>query len=330
MARPRLLFLHTGGTLGMTAARPGPLAPGHYDETVLPYVRGLEELADIDGRVVCNLDSSDMTPSIWGALGAAIADGMSDYDGFVVLHGTDTMAWTASALSFMLRGLRKPVVVTGSQRPIAQLRTDARSNLVHSTLCATLPIPEVGLYFGSHLFRGNRTTKVSIASYDAFESPDHPPLVSMGVDVQLGAHLPGPTEPFRLATGFCPDVAVLTPFPGMRPTMLRAAVDAGARAVLLRAFGDGNLPRTAWPDAVRAATDAGVAIVVTTQCTEGGVSPGRYENSAALADAGALFAGDLTDEAAVVKLMWLLGQGADAQRLRRVLLRPVAGECASG
>lgn len=330
MARPRLLFLHTGGTLGMTAARPGPLAPGHYDETVLPYVRGLEELADIDGRVVCNLDSSDMSPDIWEALGETIAECMDDYDGFVVLHGTDTMAWTAAALSFMLRGLRKPVVVTGSQRPIAQLRTDARSNLVHSTLCATMPIPEVGLYFGSHLFRGNRTTKVSIASYDAFESPDHPPLVTMGVDVQLGPHLPGPTEPFRLATGFSPDVAVLTPFPGMRPGLLAGATDSGARAILLRAFGDGNLPRDGWPEAVRAATDAGVSIVVTTQCTEGAVRPGRYENSAALEAAGALFAGDLTDEAAVVKLMWLLGQGADASRIRRVLLRPVAGECSPG
>ena len=330
MGRPRLLFLHTGGTLGMTAARPGPLAPGHYDQTVLPYVRGLEEFAEIDGQVVCNLDSSDMTPAIWEALGGAIARGIDDYDGFVILHGTDTMAWTAAALSFMLRGLRKPVVVTGAQRPIAQLRTDARSNLVHSTLCATLPIPEVGLYFGNHLLRGNRATKVSIASYDAFESPDHPPLVTMGVDVHIGAHLPGPTEPFRLATGFCPDVAVLTPFPGMRPGLLAAAVAAGARAVLLRAFGDGNLPRDGWPEAVRAAVDGGVAVVVTTQCTEGAVTPGRYANSAALDDAGALFAGDLTDEAAVVKLMWLLGQGADAPRLRRVLLRPLAGECTPG
>ncbi|MEC8424860.1 MAG: asparaginase domain-containing protein, partial [Myxococcota bacterium] len=210
------------------------------------------------------------------------------------------------------------------------LRTDARSNMVHSTMCATLPIPEVGLYFGSHLLRGNRATKTSITAYDAFMSPDHPPLVTMGVDVQVGAHLPAPTEPFRLAPGFCPDVSVLTPFPGMRPRLLQAAVDAGARAVVLRAFGDGNLPIAGWPGAVRAASDAGIAVIVTTQCTEGSVSPGRYANSAALASAGAIFAGDLTDEAAVVKLMWLLGQGADAARIRRVLLRPLAGECSTG
>lgn len=330
MGRPRLLFLHTGGTLGMTASSPGPLAPGHYDETVMPFVPGLAEIARIDGRVVCNLDSSDMTPALWETLGSEIAQAMPDYDGFVVLHGTDTMAWTAAALSFMLRGLRKPVVVTGSQRPIAMLRSDARSNLVHSTICATLPIPEVGLFFGSHLFRGNRATKVSIASYDAFESPDHPALVTMGVDVQLGPHLPPPSEPFRLATGFSTDVAVLTPFPGMGPHLLRAAADAGARAILVRAFGDGNLPRAGWPEATRALTRDGVSVVVTTQCTEGSVAPGRYENSAAMVDAGAIFAGELTDEAATVKLMWLLGQGADAARLRRVLLRPVAGECAPG
>jgi len=327
MARPRLLFLHTGGTLGMTASSPGPLSPGHYDETVLPFVPGLAELAEIDGRVVCNLDSTDMTPPIWEELGTQIARAMDDYDGFVVLHGTDTMAWTAAALSFMLRNLPKPVVVTGSQRPIAMIRSDARSNLVHSTICATLPIPEVGVFFGSHLLRGNRARKMSIASYDAFQSPDHPPLVTMGVDVRLGPTLPTPAAPFHLETGFCSDVTVLTPFPGMGPEMLHAAARAGARAILLRGFGDGNLPRAGWPDATRAVTRRGVSVVVTTQCAEGGVAPGRYANSAAMHDAGAVFAGDLTDEAATVKLMWLLGQGAGPAELQKQLLDPLAGEC---
>jgi L-asparaginase len=324
-ARPRLLFLHTGGTLGMTSHGPGPLAPGHYAKTVLPYVRGLEELAEIDGRVVCNLDSSDMAPDRWEALAHEIASGMDDYDGFVILHGTDTMAWTASALSFMLRGLDRPVVVTGSQRPITEMRTDARANLVHSTLCATLPIPEVGLYFHNHLYRGNRTTKVSIQSYDAFDSPNHAPLVTIGVDVQRGHTLQAPAEPFRLVTGFAREVTVLTLVPGTPPFAVDAAVNAGARALVLRAFGDGNVPLEGWPEAIRAATDAGVAVVVTSQCRQGRLSPGRYANSARARDAGALFTGDMTGETTVVKLMWLLAQGAD---LRKELLRPMAGECA--
>ena len=327
MGRPRLLFLHTGGTLGMTASSPGPLAPAHYDKTFLPFVPGLAEVAEIDGRVVCNLDSTDMTPGLWEALGSEITEAMDAYDGFVVLHGTDTMAWTAAALSFMLRGLPKPVIVTGSQRPIAMLRSDARSNLIHSTICATLPIPEVGVFFGSHLLRGNRARKMSIASYDAFESPNHPPLVTMGVDVRRGPTLPAPTTDFHLARGFSTDVAVLTPFPGMGPTMLRAAADAGARAILIRAFGDGNLPLAGWPEATRKVVDRGISVVVTTQCAEGGVEPGRYENSAAMHAAGACFAGDMTDETATVKLMWLLGQGAGAEEIRDRLLQPLAGEC---
>ncbi len=322
--RKRLLFLHTGGTLGMTAAAKGPLAPGHYDETVLPYVRGLDEVADIDGRVVCNIDSSDMTPGLWEELAREIAAGIDTYDGFVVLHGTDTMAWTASALSYLLRDLPKPVIVTGSQRPISQPRTDGRSNLVHSAICATLDIPEVGLYFGSHLFRGNRATKVSIQDYDAFASPDHPPLVTMGVDVHRGPTLPAPAVKMTVEGGFSRDVAVLTLFPGMGTRSLDALVDAGVKAVVVRAFGDGNVPLAGWPGAIRAATAAGVAVVVTSQCRQGRLTPGRYENSRRAAEAGALFTADMTGEAAIVKTMWLLARGAD---LRARLLDPVAGEC---
>lgn len=324
MSRSRLLFLHTGGTLGMTAAAKGPLAPGHYDETVMPYVRGLDEVADIDGRVVCNLDSSDMTPALWEELAREIAGAIDEYDGFVVLHGTDTMAWTASALSFVLQGLPKPVIVTGSQRPISKPRTDGRSNLVHSAICATMDIPEVGLYFGSHLFRGNRSTKVSIQDYDAFASPDHPPLVTMGVDIHRGETLPRPTGPLTPRPNFASEVDILTLFPGMPPRALDALVMSGARAIVLRAFGDGNVPLTGWPDAIRRATDAGVDVVITSQCRQGRLTPGRYQNSRLAEQAGALFAADMTGEAVVVKLMWLLGQGAD---VRTSLLVPVAGEC---
>ena len=156
MTRKRLLFVHTGGTLGMVPeGGPGALAPSSYAENLLPYVRGLGERVDIVGEVFSNIDSTDMDPSHWEGLARLISDRMDDFDGFLVLHGTDTMAYTASALSFMLQNLPKPVVLTGSQRPVAELRTDARTNLIHSALCATLDIPEVTLFFGTHLFRGN-------------------------------------------------------------------------------------------------------------------------------------------------------------------------------
>lgn len=328
MKRHRLLFLHTGGTLGMIQRKPGPLEPAFYDQAVLPFVAGLEAVAEIEGRVVCSIDSTDMSPEIWEELGRLIAENIDAYDGFVVLHGTDTMAWTAAALSFMLRGLPKTVVVTGSQRPIAELRTDARSNLVHSTICATLGLPEVGLYFGSHLYRGNRATKVSIQDYDAFASPNHAPLVSMGVDVVAGPSLPAPVEPFSFQPGFSRDVLVLSLFPGMGAEILPRLVDSGVRAVILRGFGEGNLPHAGWPDAIEAATAAGVSIVVTSQCARGSVLPGRYDCSAVAAQRGAFFAGDMTTEATTVKVMWLIGQGADRAELGRRLLTPLAGECA--
>jgi len=326
--RPRLLFLHTGGTLSMVRrSRPGPLEPELYDRDLLPYVRGLEDFADIDGRVVASIDSSDMHPVLWEAIAQQIAVSRTDYDGFVVLHGTDTMAYTAAALSFMLQGLDRPVVLTGSQRPIAELRTDARTNLVHSAMCATMAIPEVGLFFGTCLYRGNRASKVSIQAYDAFASPNFPPLVQMGVDVIPSASPLQPKGEFRLATGFEREVAVLHLVPGSSARPLQALVDSGVRAVVLLAFGEGNLPLVGWPEAIRAATDCGVPIVIVSQCRTGDALPGRYQGSSAARDAGAVFAGDHTVEAAVVKTMWLLGQGLALPAFAEAFGRPVAGEC---
>ena len=331
MPDKRLLFLHTGGTLGMTRRRdPGPLEPSAYAEDLLPYVRGLEDIAHIEGRVVANVDSSDMTPALWEALATQIAAELDHFDGFVVLHGTDTMAFTAAALSYMLHGLTKPVVLTGSQRPIAEVRTDARANLVHSAICATMDLPEVGLYFGDHLFRGNRTTKVSIQSYDAFSSPNFPPLLEMGVDVVPRAAPLRPSGPFCLRPGFSTDIAVLSAVPGVGAGLVDRVVDGGVRALVIRAFGDGNLPQAGWPDAIRRATARGVTVILASQCRAGAVQPGRYRNSAVARDAGALFSGDMTGEAAVVKAMWLLGQGCDDAAMRARFSQPLAGEVRPG
>ncbi len=324
----RLLFLHTGGTLGMTpVGEGGTLAPDHFKQAVLPYIRGIDTIADIESRAVFNIDSSDMNPERWTTIGSIIAESIGKYDGFVVLHGTDTMAFTAAALSFMLRDLPSPVVLTGSQRPLADLRTDARINLVHSAICATMDLPEVGLYFGSELLRGNRATKVSLQSYSAFASPNFPPLLRMGVDIERGPPPLRPRGSFRFRPGFSTDVAVLVPFPGAPATQLMRLVEFGSRVVILRAFGDGNLPLAGWPDAIEQATAAGAHVIVSSQCQTGIISPGRYEGSRMAFEAGALFSEDMTSEAAVVKAMWLLGQGVDQETFRASFNQPLAGEC---
>lgn len=324
--KPRVLFLYTGGTLGMVR-RDGPLAPSHVAEDILPYVRGLEVEVDVEAQLLCNLDSSDLGPDHWESMADAIAARLPAFSGVVVLHGTDTMAWSACALSYMLRGLDRPVVLTGAQRPIAFVRTDARNNLIHAALCATMPIPEVGIYFGRRLYRGNRATKISIQSYEAFESPSHHPLVEMGVVVRHTAPpLAGAAGPLRVQRGFERDVMVLQIVPGSGPRLLDAAVASGARGVVLRGFGAGNVPQAGWPEGIRRACGAGVAVVLHSQCLRGAVDLGAYEGGRAALDAGAMGTGSMTVEAATVKLMWLLGQGLTGPALAAAYHAEVAGE----
>lgn len=327
MKKPRVLFLYTGGTLGMLRRDPGPLAPSHVAEDILPYVRGLEAEVDVEAELLCNLDSSDIGPDHWERMAEGVARWLPEFDGVVVLHGTDTMAWSASALSYMLRGLDRPVVFTGAQRPIAFVRTDARNNLIHAALCATMAIPEVGIYFGRRLYRGNRATKISIQSYEAFESPTCRPLVEMGVAIRHTAPpLPKPAAALRVATGFERNVAVLQVVPGAGPGLLEAAVATGARGVVVRGFGAGNVPQRGWPQAIGAASRAGVAVVLHSQCLRGVVDLGAYEGGRAAMDAGAMGTGGMTLEAATVKLMWLLGQGMGGEWLRAAFREDVAGE----
>ena len=290
----------------------------------------LSRVADVEGRVVSNVDSSDLRPDDWARLATNIAEAHDDYDGFVVVHGTDTMTFTACALSFMLGGDHKPVVLTGSQRPLTEPRTDARVNLVHSAICATMGIREVSLYFGSHLFRGNRATKTSIHAYDAFASPNHQPLAELGVDMNTITPALQRSGPLTLNTSVSTDVSVLSAFPGMDPRALDALVEVGKRVILLRGFGEGNLPQDAWPDAIRRATDSGAHILVGSQCRAGASRPGRYAGSGAASDAGALYIGDMTGEAAVVKAMCLLGRSLKGDRFRTAFLSPLAGELTPG
>ena len=327
----RLLFLYTGGTLSMvTAGDPGHLVPTPGPPDLVALVPALGAVAHIEGRLVTHVDSSDLRPSDWGQLATAIADAHDDFDGFVVVHGTDTMTFTASALSFMLGGDHKPIVLTGSQRPLTEPRTDARINLVHSAICATTDIREVSLYFGNHLFRGNRATKTSVHAYNAFASPNHPPLMELGVDIERISPSLRRTGPLTVCTDVCTDIAVLSAFPGMEPTAIDALVEAGKRMIMIRGFGEGNLPQAGWPQAILSATQAGVHILVGSQCRAGASRPGRYAGSDAAKKAGALYIGDMTGESAVVKSMCLLGRGLEGDAFRTALLTPIAGELSPG
>jgi len=326
---PRVLFLYTGGTLGMTSRDPGPLEPSLLAGDVLTYLRGLEREVDVTAELLCNEDSTDLGPADWERIGARVAEELDAYAGFVVVHGTDTMAWTASALSYMLRGLTKPVVLTGAQRPIAKVRTDARTNLIHAALCASMDLPEVSIFFGRCLYRGNRSTKTDIQAYDAFISPNLAPLLEMGVECEKGTPPLRPTGPFRFEPGFERRVEVVSVTPGTGPGAIDRAVEAGARGVVVRAFGAGNVPREAWPGAIRRATDAGVPVAITSQCTAGAIDLTAYQGGRAALDNGAWSAGAMTVEAATTKLMYVLRRTDGAASARTLFETDLAGEGAA-
>ena len=312
-----------------------PLAPDRYARALLGEVPELARLADIETRILCNLDSSDIGPDEWTALAGEVADARSRADGIVIVHGTDTMAYTASALSFALVGLDRPVILTGSQRPLGAVRTDARRNLVDAVDLATRDVPEVGICFDGRLLRGNRATKGDAWSYAAFGSPALAPLARLGLDVEIAPHVrrPQPGAPFCLTSSFDPRVALAWIVPGMDPDHLLRLVEGGRgdalRGLVIAAFGVGNVPLRARSLAPAVATivKQGVTVVIATQARAGAVDLARYENGAALAHAGALPGGDMTTEAALVKLMHALAlHPADTGARAAYILSDIAGE----
>ena len=317
-----------GGTLGMQGS---PLQPGTYSQKLVERVPELAHLAALDIRIIANLDSSDVGPEEWSKVAAEIARGRTEAHGIVILHGTDTMAFTAAALAFVLEGLDRPVVMTGAQRPLAAHRTDARRNLVDAVELATCDIPEVGICFDGLLLRGCRAVKGDARSYHAFESPGVEPLARMGFDVDIGAHVRRPRGTFACDPRFDSRVAVVYVTPGLEPSTVSAMLDSKAapHGIVLAAFGVGTVPthNRALAPVVRRAVDGGVEVVVVTQ--RGGiVDLGMYENSKALADAGAVPGGEMRIDAATAKLMHALAKFSDRAERRRWLGNDVAGELA--
>ena len=337
MARPRVCILHVGGTIGMkkTAAglEPEPNMLADYlaampelrrDDVPLHSIEALEPL----------LDSADMTPRDWVRIAQAIVERDAEFDGFVVLHGTDTMTHTASALSFLLTGLRKPVVLTGAQLSLENPRSDGREHIITSLMIAgTLPIPEVCIYFASRLLRGNRAQKMHSADFVAFDSGNLPPLATVGATIRVAEHLvrpPGEGLPDRVALLREPNVTALRVFPGITREVLAGALGPTADGLVLETYGAGTFPSRE-PSLLAPIAEATgrlppVIVINCSQCHGGVVQQDLYRTSRVLAQAGVLSGLDMTPEAALTKLYCLLAQGMEPADARRTMTLDLAGE----
>ena len=284
------------------------------------------------------IDSSDMSPQLWIKLTYVIADNYDSYDGFVVLHGTDTMAYTASALSYVLGNLTKPVIFTGSQLPIGQLRTDGKENMITSIEIAAAynregraMVPEVGIYFNGHLLRGNRTTKQSADEFNAFESFNYPHLVDAGVNITYHEGLilkPDFTKPMTPHFDFDNNVVIFSLFPGIREDLVRYIISTpNLRSIVMRTFGSGNAPQSPWLiNALKDATRRGLVVINISQCMQGKVEMGRYDTGYQLKEAGVVSGYDSTVESAVTKLMFLQSKYDDQEQVRRYMQQSIRGE----
>lgn len=333
----QILIIYTGGTIGMmTDPRTKTLVPINFEQ----IMENVPELERLNCRIMVHsfeevIDSSNMSPAIWGQLAALIQKHYHEVDGFVVLHGSDTMAFSASALSFMLENLAKPVIFTGSQLPISAIRTDAKENLMTAIELAKakkndkVRVPEVCIYFDYKLFRGNRAFKYNSSKFEAFRSPNYPVLAESGVHLRFSINdiRPAGEEELIVHKNLVNDVGVLKLYPGISPKVVETIVNSDVRGIVMETFGAGNTTTDQWfIDLLKGAIDNGKVIVDISQCKVGTVELGRYETSKALKDIGVANGYDMTFEAAITKTMYLLSQFDDPKEITRWMETDIRGE----
>ena len=334
-----ILLIYTGGTIGMVKDyKTGSLKAFDFDE----LLSNIPELNQLDCEIETfsfdqPIDSSNMSLKHWVQIASVIEDNYHNHDGFVVLHGSDTMSYTASALSFLLENLAKPVIFTGSQLPIGDLRTDAKENLITSIQIAALKengkpvVQEVGLYFEYKLYRANRTTKINAEHFEAFSSLNHPPLVESGVHLKVfkeNLFRPKTAKKFFVHKKMDNNVAVLKLFPGLSPKVLQSVLQIpGLKALILETYGAGNAFTEDWfLEELKNAIKNNLFIVNVTQCSGGSVIMGQYETSKAMLDMQVINGKDITTEAAIAKLMYMLGVGVTAKSFKTIFETPLRGE----
>ncbi len=338
--KPQILIIYTGGTIGMIEDEESrKLLPFDFSHLIdnVPKIKMLDYVID-NIQFDPPIDSSEMNPAHWVEIARAIDDNYEIYDGFVVLHGTDTMAYTASALSYMLGNLSKPVIITGSQLPIGEVRTDGEENLITALQIAAAReingqpmVQEVAILFEDYLWRGNRATKMSSDNFNAFKSNNYPSLAKIGLGIHFNDEaLRRVPVRRRLQVQYSLDTSVmfLTIFPGISRDVVHHCLTApGVKGVVMKTFGAGNAFSDGWfIDEIKSAVERGVVLVNVSQCISGGVGSSRYPSGELLTQAGVVFGHDITDEAAITKLMFLFGQGLSSTAVRYAMEYPIAGE----
>lgn len=331
MARPKICLLFCGGTIGMVRnPQTGALQPASDALEILRDFPELQKIAQLDFKMVINKDSSNMTPANWTEIAKKVHSLYDKYDGFVIAHGTDTMAYTASALSFALQNLSKPVIFTGSLIPLTEIGSDGRNNLIYACLTATLDIAEVCIIYANKILRGNRTKKYHESFTAGFHSPNFPHLGELGRPIVLDDwRKKRRKRALTFKPNFNPKISLLKLFPGFDPEIIQKVIERGAHGIIIEGFGPGNVPsqdENSIIPKIEMATKKNIPVVISNQMERGVTNLGAYEVGYKAQKAGAISSKDMTSEATVAKLMWTLSQTKNLAEIRKIMESDIAGE----